>query len=316
MTRSRTLCAALAAAVLTLTGAAPATAQAPPSPPRFAAPADCLTNPGCGVALRGAYGIDPAPVFTPLASSGGGIAALEAGTAEVAIAFSSDPALSRPDIVTLADDRRAIGGDDRVVPVLTAKALARAGRFAADVRRRLDTAGGAITTLQLRALNQQLADGERPLSVARRFVDQNGLAQGFVKARRAAPQLVIGYQDFPENLVLARIYGETLARAGYRTKVVSVRGFRGEALKSAAGGRIGLFPDYAASLLRFLKPGASATKDVERNLAPALRARRLVALRPAPGVDTNRLVTTTAAAQAYGLAKVSDLARWWPAAPK
>jgi glycine betaine/choline ABC-type transport system substrate-binding protein len=316
MTRTPTLLAVLAAAVLTLTAAAPAGAQAPPAPPRLAAPADCLTNPGCGVALRSAYGIDPAPVFAPLTSSGGGIAALDAGTADVAIAFSSDPGLSRPDIVTLADDRRAISGDDRIVPIATAKALGRAGRFADDVRRRLDAAGAVLTTLQLRALNQQLADGERPLTIARRFVDQNGLARGFVKERRAAPQLAIGHQDFPENLLLARIYAETLARAGYRTKVVSVRGFRGEALQAAARGRIGLYPDYAASLLRFLKPGASATKDVARNLTPALRARRLVALRPAPGVDTNRLVTTTSAARAYGLTKVSDLAKWWPAAAR
>jgi glycine betaine/choline ABC-type transport system substrate-binding protein len=314
MTSPRILLAALTAAAFMLTAAASAAAQAPPAPPRFTAPADCLTNPGCGVALRSAYGIDPAPVFTPLSSSGGGVAALDAGSAEVAIAFSSDPALSRPDLVTLVDDRRAIGGDDRIVPVLTAKALGRSARFAADVRRRLDAASAVITTLQLRALNQQVADGARPLAVARRFVDQNGLAQGFAKARRAAPQITVGHQDFVENLVLARIYAETLARAGYRTKVVSVRGFRGEALKAAARGRIGLFPDYAASLLRFLRPGASATKDVERNLAPALRARRLVALRPAPGVDTNRIVTTSRAAQAYGLAKVSDLARWWPAA--
>ena len=42
-----------------------------------------------------------------------GIQALDDGIAEVAVAFSSDPALSRPDIKVLRDDKRMIGPGPR-----------------------------------------------------------------------------------------------------------------------------------------------------------------------------------------------------------
>src|SRR6478609_529266 len=73
---------------------------------RLAAPSDCLTNSGCGVGLKSAYGLDVTAAFTPLAVADAGVAALDDAQAEVAVAFSSDPQLSRPDIVTLRDDKR------------------------------------------------------------------------------------------------------------------------------------------------------------------------------------------------------------------
>ena len=84
---------------------------------RLAAPEDCLVNPGCGAGLAATYGLDVAPVLTPLTVADAGVPALDDGVAEVAIAFSTDPQVSRPDIVTLADDRRMLG-PDRLVPVL------------------------------------------------------------------------------------------------------------------------------------------------------------------------------------------------------
>ncbi len=84
---------------------------------RLAAPEDCLVNPGCGEGLRATYALDVAPAFTPLTVADAGIGALDDGVAEVAVAFSTDPQVSRPDIVTLRDDRRMLG-PDRLVPVL------------------------------------------------------------------------------------------------------------------------------------------------------------------------------------------------------
>jgi glycine betaine/choline ABC-type transport system substrate-binding protein len=303
-------------AVVVCCAALPAAAHAQaPGPLRFAAPADCLTNPGCGVALRQGYGIDATSVFTPLVSAGGGIAALDAGTAEVVVAFSSDPQLSRPDLVTLTDDKRAVSGSDNIVPVLSSAALRRAGdRFAPDIRRRLNAVSRELTTLELRSLGQQLDDGTRPLQIADRFVDRNGLVQGFSTKRRKAPRLVIGYQDFDANLVLARVYAEALGRAGYRVSVRSVRGFRREALAALASGSVAMTVEYAASLLTFLRPSASRTQGVRDGLPKALTNRRLVALDFAPAVDTNTITTTAATARGFGLARVSDLAKYWPKA--
>ena len=63
-----------------------------------------------------------ASAFVPLTVADAGISALDDGVAEVAVAFSSNPQVSRPDIVTLRDDREMIY-PDRVVPVVRRKLL-------------------------------------------------------------------------------------------------------------------------------------------------------------------------------------------------
>src|SRR5690349_16720060 len=144
---------AVFAAVALWLSTAPAQAQAP----RLAAPSDCLTNTGCGVGLRSVYGLDVRSVFVPLTVADAGISALDDGAAEVAVAFSSDPQVSRPDIVTLRDDRSMVY-PDRVVPVVRRKLLKGYGGAARELRRRLNAASAALTTLALRGLNQSVID--------------------------------------------------------------------------------------------------------------------------------------------------------------
>src|SRR5215207_9375809 len=200
--------------------AAPAQAQQV----RLAAPVDCLTNPGCGVGLKSAYGLDVAPAFVPLTVADAGIGALDDGAAEVAVAFSSNPQVSRPDVVTLRDDRNMIY-PDRVVPVVRSGLLRAYGRRGArDIRRRLNSASAVLTTLTLRGLNQALVDGRMPEAVGGEFVEANGLADG--SARRRGPRIVVGFMDFAENETLAYMYAEVLRAGGYRVTVRSVRGLR------------------------------------------------------------------------------------------
>src|SRR3954452_92723 len=163
---------------------------------RLAAPADCLTNSGCGKGLRSVYGLDVGSVFTPLTVADAGVEALDNGVAEVAVAFSSNPQLSRPDIVTLTDDRGMIS-DDHVVPVVRRSILRRYGR---PLRRRLDTASQLLSTLELRGLNQQVSDGRIPEAVGGKFADANGL--GGPHRRRHGPLIRIGFQSFDENELL------------------------------------------------------------------------------------------------------------------
>ena len=58
-------------------------------------------------------------------------------------------------------------------------------RGARDIRRRLNAASAALTTLALRGLNQAVIDGRLPEAVGGEFIDANGL--GGVAARRAGP---------------------------------------------------------------------------------------------------------------------------------
>ena len=77
------------------------------SPPRLTAPPTRTASPGC----KKVYKLDPTPALVKLTVADAGIQALDDGLAEVAVAFSSNPQLSRPDVVTLRDDRHMVGAD-------------------------------------------------------------------------------------------------------------------------------------------------------------------------------------------------------------
>ena len=112
----------LVAAALLAVFCASAQAQSPQV--RLAAPSDCQTNTNCGPGLRRVYRIDPSGSLVKLKVAEAGIQALDDGVAEVAVAFSSNPLLSRPDIVTLRDDKRMVT-PDHVVPVVRRSLLKR-----------------------------------------------------------------------------------------------------------------------------------------------------------------------------------------------
>ena len=283
--------------------AAPAQAQQV----RLAAPADCLVNPGCGVGLKSVYGLDATALFVPLTVADSGIGALDDGAAEVAVAFSSNPQVSRPDIVTLRDDRRMVY-PDRVVPIVRSGLLRAYGpRAARDIRRRLNAASGVLTTLALRALNQALVDGRVPEAVGGEFVEANGLSAG--ERRRNGPRIDIGFMDFAENETLAYLYAEALRAGGYRVSVRSVGGLRPEAVARLRRDRIDLYPAYDGSLLRYLV-GTSPAR-LRAGLRRTLARIGAEPLRLSRAQNRNVFVTKTETASRLGLARISDLARYW-----
>ena len=283
--------------------AAPAQAQQV----RLAAPSDCLVNPACGVGLKSVYGLDVSPAFVPLTVADAGIGALDDGAAEVAIAFSSSPQVSRPDIVTLRDDRRMVY-PDRVVPIVRSSLLRAHGRRgASDIRRRLNAASAVLTTLALRGLNQALVDGRVPEAVGGEFVEANGLADG--QERRRGPRIDIGFMDFAENETLAYLYAEALRAGGYRVSVRSVGGLRPAAVARLRSGRIDLYPAYDGSLLRYLVGTSPA--GLRAGLRRTLARIDAVPMRLSRAQNRNVFVTKTDTASRLGLARISDLARYW-----
>jgi glycine betaine/choline ABC-type transport system substrate-binding protein len=282
--------------------AAPAHAQQV----RLAAPSDCLVNSGCGVGLRSVYGLDVGSSFVPLTVADAGIAALDDGLAEVAVAFSSDPQVSRPDIVTLRDDRRMLYRD-RVVPIVR-RSLFRSfdAADARDIRARLNAASSALSTLGLRALNQAVEDGRLPEAVGGEFVDANGLRGR--ERRREGPRIAVGYMSFQENETLAHLYAEALRSAGYRVIVRPV-GLRPQAINALRRGRVDLYLAYDGSILRYL--AGTSRQRVAAGLRRALARINVVPLRLSRAQNRNVFVTKSDTAARLGIARLSDLARFW-----
>jgi glycine betaine/choline ABC-type transport system substrate-binding protein len=300
--------AACLLAVLAL--AAPASAQ---ETVRLVAPVDCLTNPGCGPGLAQVYDLDVSGVHVPLEVADAGIRALDDGLGEVAVAFSSNPEVSRPDVLALDDDKGMLRSD-RVVPVIRSSVLRAYGRRARDIRRRLNAASQVLTTLALRDMNQQVIDGRLPEAVGGEFIDANGL--GGSAARRRGPRIVVGFQDFDENQTLAYMYAEALRAGGYRVAVRSVGGLRRQALRQVRRGRIALYPAYSGSLMSFLGRRPDDDRRLPRALRRALRREaRARPLRLAPGENRNVFVMKTDTARRLAVEKISDLSKYWPMVP-
>jgi subtilisin family serine protease len=274
-------------------------AQAPAV--RLAAPADCSTNPNCAPGLKKVYKLDASPALVKLAVPDAGIQALDDGLAEIAVAFSSNPQLSRPDVTTLRDDRRMVGAD-HVTPVVR-KATLR--RYGAPLRRRLNETSRLLSTLALRGLNQQVVDGRLPEAVGGEFADANGLG-GDAVARRG-PRIVVGYQDFAENQTLAHLYGAALRGTGYRVSVRSVRGLGKQAVAALRSGRIDVYPGYSGSLLEYL--GGKTLRGALARLGAEPLAR-------ASAQDRNVFAIKTQKATELGITKLSDLSRYWSAASR
>src|SRR3954452_18467149 len=286
--------------------AAPAQAQQV----RFAASRDCPVNPGCIPGLKSVYGLDPTSVFVPLAVAGSGISALDDGVAEVGGAFSSDPQVSRPDVVSLRDDRHMLF-PDRIVPVVGERLLRSfAPRDRTALRRRLNAASAALSTLLLRGLNQSVIDGRPPEAIGGEFVDVNGL--GGTPRARHGPRIVIGFQDFPENETLAFVYAEALRTAGFRVRVRSVHGLRPEAVKLLRRNRIDIYPAYSGSVLRYLV--GNDKQAIARGLRRQLARIGCVPFKPSPAQDRNVYVMKRDLAAQLGVTKLSDLAKYWPKA--
>ncbi len=282
-----------------IAAAVAAPAQAQDAPPRLAAPADCPMNPNCVPGLKRSYDVDATPHLVKLTDPDAGIQALDDGVGEVAVAFTSNPALSRPDILTLRDDKHMVG-PDRVLPVVRTALL---DRYGSALRRRLNETSRLLSTLKLRGLNQQVFDGRAPEAVGGEFVDANGL--GGNAKRRPGPRIVVGFQEFDENKTLAYLYAESLRADGFRVTVRSGGGLRKETLASLKAGRIGMYPAYSGSLLEYLGG---------KTLRSALAKLRAEPLQQSRAQNRNAFAMKKDRAAALGIRTLSDLARVWKAA--
>jgi osmoprotectant transport system substrate-binding protein len=138
----------------------------------FGGPRECPSRPLCLGGLRDVYGVD-FDQFIAL-DAGGPVTrqALKNGAADVALLFSTDPAIDGHDLVALVDDRR-LQPAENVTPIVRSEVLDRWGpAFAATV----DAISAQLTTEELRSLDRAMdAEDADVASIARQWLQGHGL---------------------------------------------------------------------------------------------------------------------------------------------
>jgi osmoprotectant transport system substrate-binding protein len=138
----------------------------------FGGPPECVERPSCLPGLKLVYGLRFRE-FVPL-DSGGPLTrqALTGGDINVALLFTTDPAIRSQHLVVLADDRN-LQPAQNVVPVLRRVTV---DRFGAGVLAALNALSARLSTAALTALDTQVElDGRAPPTVARRWLQAQGL---------------------------------------------------------------------------------------------------------------------------------------------
>jgi osmoprotectant transport system substrate-binding protein len=136
----------------------------------FGGPAECPERPLCLKGLVDVYGLR-FKEFIALDAGGPLTAqALNDGTIDVGLLFSSDPTLGAGRLVDLLDDR-GLQPAENITPVVSGVTLERFGSRLADA---LNAVSALLRTSDLRELNAAMAAGRDAAEVARGWLRDNG----------------------------------------------------------------------------------------------------------------------------------------------
>jgi osmoprotectant transport system substrate-binding protein len=138
----------------------------------FGGPPECATRPLCLAGLERVYGVEFGTVLR--LDAGGPVThqALRIGQIDVALLFTTDPAVGDAAYVELADDR-GLQPAENVTPLARRDVVDMIGP---ELIERIDAVSRALTTAELRDLNARAdAAGSDPAGVARAWIEEQGL---------------------------------------------------------------------------------------------------------------------------------------------
>ncbi|MGQ0572823.1 MAG: ABC transporter substrate-binding protein [Pseudonocardia sp.] len=129
----------------------------------------------------------------------------------------------------------------------------------------------------------------------------------------AAGPIKIGSANFPENVLLAQIYGQALQAKGVQVEILPPIQSREAYFPGLRDGSIDLVPEYTGVLLQFLQPSApqKAPDEVYTALQAAVTA-PLKVLARSEAENKDAVVVTQAYATANNLRTIGDLAPLCP----
>jgi osmoprotectant transport system substrate-binding protein len=138
----------------------------------FGGPAECASRPLCLLGLRDEYGLTFKNVVS--LDAGGPLTrqALREGAIDLALLFTTDPAIDSEGFVQLEDDR-SLQPAENVTPLVRSEVVEQWGAGFVDV---VDAVSERLTTPELRTLNARVADSADDVAaVARSWLEGQGL---------------------------------------------------------------------------------------------------------------------------------------------
>ncbi|HUY23405.1 MAG TPA: ABC transporter substrate-binding protein [Acidimicrobiales bacterium] len=130
-------------------------------------------------------------------------------------------------------------------------------------------------------------------------------------AAGSGPSITIGSTNFSEQVIVANLYADVLKHAGAKVTLRANLGTREAVEPALAAGQLDLYPDYAGTLLIFLKSSDAGVATQTSTAVPALKTilgtHGATVLDPAPAIDSNVFAVTRATAARYHLTTLSSL---------
>jgi glycine betaine/choline ABC-type transport system substrate-binding protein len=128
-------------------------------------------------------------------------------------------------------------------------------------------------------------------------------------ANAARPAITVGAMNFPEQVLLARLYAGALRAAGYRVRLRLDLGSADVGLRALRAGRIDAFPAYLSSALAGLHAAVlRRPRAAYARVRAAFAKRRLTALAPTSFEDAPGFAVRRETARRLGGTRISDLA--------
>ena len=210
-------------------------------------------------------------------------------------------------LVVLEDDKK-LQNADNVIPAVNAQtAQSQPALLPA-----LNAVSAQLTTEDLVDMNAAVdVERQSATDVATAWVEESGVTEGL---EQGSGPIAVGGANFTESMVLANVYAQVLAAAGFDASVreVGSRELYLQALEQ--GTEIQVFPEYLATVTEFLE-GDEATQvasgDVQETLdalQPLAEAAGLAFGEPSDAVDQNAFAVTQEFADKVGVSTLSELA--------
>lgn len=139
------------------------------------------------------------------------------------------------------------------------------------------------------------------------------LAGGSGGSGDASAPIRIGSANFPENVLLAQIYGQALQVKGVAVEILPPIQSREAYFPGLRDGSLDLVPEYTGVLLQFLNKDAKETASDEVYMAlQAVVPQGLTLLERSAAEDKDAVVITNAFAVQNGVKTIGDLAPFCP----